>query len=476
MSTACARARYESAVMSRSNDAKNKRMQVMLENAAMYSDVEFRVGSEGESFFGLKAIYARASEVFSKMFFEGGFREQHDVTPRVVVEITDIAPASFQQLHRWVYDTDVTLACENVFGVLDAARKYMVEDLELTCRRWIAAEARTAEGAISLFTAAVTGKWAIWSEALLARVESFGATSLLSVPQAYRMLPRDALVSLLGSEDLAVSREEDIFLVVKAWCAAAADRGEDSTTAWEDIQKAGVIHFNLLEPRFFAEQVVVPGLLSQEKSLEVFLARDLGSGPSRSASLMAKLQLILRDAVAEDAASFIEPLIEFRHEEAYPRVLAHCLVQKALSDHEHISEWSGIWIELWGALRATGLRDECVRATVDYCQNLFEEDPPSEGLVGVWTCPSDTLGLVRVLCKLNEFRKLAVLPLVKVLEALVRKAEETAPQGGATCDPIASARELAPHLEKVRSRHGHMAALQGLTDLQQRLEAAAAQL
>eukprot|EP00930_Biecheleria_cincta_P045382 TRINITY_DN31288_c0_g2_i1.p1 TRINITY_DN31288_c0_g2~~TRINITY_DN31288_c0_g2_i1.p1 ORF type:complete len:463 (-),score=93.72 TRINITY_DN31288_c0_g2_i1:60-1448(-) len=462
--------------MSRPNDAKNKRMQVMLENAAMYSDVEFHVGSEGESFFGLKAIYARASEVFSKMFFEGGFREQHEVTPRVVVEITDIAPASFQQLHRWVYDMDVTLVSDTVFGVLDAARKYMVEDLELTCRRWIAAEARTAEGAISLFTAAVTGKWQVWSQGLLARVESFGAAGLLSAPQAYRMLPKEAFISLLGSEDFAVTREEDVFLAAQAWCAAAADRGEDSTTAWEGIQQAKVIHFNLLEPRFFAEQVVVPGLLSQEKSLEVFVARDLGSGSSRTASLMARLQLILRDAVAEDAASFIEPLIEFRHEADYPRVLAHCLVQKALADHEHISEWASIWIELWGALRAAGLRDECVRATVDYCQNLFEEDPPSEGLVGVWTCPSDTLGLVRVLCKLNEFRKLAVLPLVKVLEALVRKAEDSAPQGGAACDPIAAARELAPHLEKVRARHGHMAALHSLTNLQQRLESAAAQL
>lgn len=117
-------------------DAKHRRMKVMLENAATYSDVEFRVGPEGESFLGLKAIFARASEVFSKMFFEADFRER-TANPLAVVVVSDIQPVAFTQLHRWVYDVDVELSCENVFGVLDAARKYMVEDLEHHCVRWI---------------------------------------------------------------------------------------------------------------------------------------------------------------------------------------------------------------------------------------------------------------------------------------------------------------------------------------------------
>eukprot|EP00438_Fugacium_kawagutii_P026584 Skav236411 [mRNA] locus=scaffold4178:11367:23314:+ [translate_table: standard] len=142
----------------------------------------------------------------------------------------------------------------------------------------------------------------------------------------------------------------------------------------------------------------------------------------------------------------------------------------ALADYEHCSEWVNMWTELWGALRAAGLRDECVRATVDYCQNLFEEEPSPENLIGVWICPHDTLGLVRVLCSLNDSRKLAVLPLMKVLEALVRKAEESALPGGSTCDPAAAARELATHLEKIRTRSGHLMALQSLPSLQQRLE------
>lgn len=443
----------------------------MLENAAMFSDVEFQVGPDGESesIFGLKAIYARASEVFSKMFFEAGFREQQEVTPRVVVKIPDIMPDSFNQLHRWVYDMDISWTWSTVFGVLDAARKYMVEDLELTCRRWIAAEARRPEGAIGLFAASVAGGWPTWSEALRPRVELAGAEALVASPQAMKM-PSEAFLALLSSEDLCVAREEDLFFAAQAWSAAATHRGEEPSAAWQKITEADVIHFNLLEPRCFAEQVVMPGLLTQEQSLHIFVARALGNGPSRQASLLARLQLLLRETSAEDATSIIEPLQEFRNEDNYPRVLAHSLVQKALADHEHTNEWVGMWIELWGALRAAGLREECVRATVDYCQNLFEEDPPEDGLVGVWICPSDTLGLVRVLCQLNEFRKLAVLPLVKVLEALVRKSEDSAPQGGAACDPTASARELAAYLEKIRARVGHLSALQNLPSLQQRLE------
>lgn len=452
------------------SDAKNKRMQVMLENSATYSDVEFQVGPEGESFFGLKAIYARASEVFSKMFFETSFREQQETTPRVVVKIEDIMPAAFRIMHRWVYDMDVTLSWDTIFGVLDAARKYMVEDLELTCRRWIALEARAATGAVGLFCAAAAGQWIPWSEALRARVQSFGAAALAASPEAVGRLPADALMSLLSSEDLSVEKEEEIFDAVQAWAAAASERGKEPAAAWQRITEADVIHFHLLEQRFFAEKVVLLGRLTQEQSLSVFVSKAMGNCRARPSSLMARLQLILRDCSYEDATSIIDNIIELRHEDTYPRTLAHCLVQKALADYEHCSEWVNMWTELWGGLRAAGLRDECVRATVDYCQNLFEEEPSPENLVGVWICPHDTLGLVRVLCNLNDSRKLAVLPLMKVLEALVRKAEESAPQGGTTCDPAAAARELATHLEKIRTRSGHLMALQSLPNLQQRLE------
>eukprot|EP00913_Durusdinium_trenchii_P017112 g16094.t1 len=488
------------------SDAKSKRMQVMLENSATYSDVEFQVGPEGESFFGLKAIYARASEVFSKMFFEAGFREQQ-ATPRVVVKIEDIMPGPFRILHRWVYDMDVTLSSDTIFGVLDAARKYM--DLELTCRRWIALEARSATGAVGLFCAAVAGQWIPWSQALRARVESFGAAALAACPEAISRLPADAFIRAppksgggrrLVWQDLSVAKEEEIFDAVQGWAAAASERSEelrdaggsrlpDPAAAWQRIAEADVILFHLLDPRFFAEKVVLLGRLTQdrffsfkgEQSLSVFVSRAMGDCPARPSSLLARLQLILRDCsyeerrllgaeASDDTTSIIDSIIELRHEDTYPRTLAHCLVQKALADYEHCSEWVSMWTELWGALRAAGLRDECVRATVDYCQNLFEEEPSPENLVGVWICPHDTLGLVRVLCNLNDSRKLAVLPLMKVLEALVRKAEESAPQGGTTCDPATAARELAAHLEKIRLRSGHLMALQSLPSLQQRLE------
>merc|ERR1712113_550022 len=102
-----------------------------------FSDVEFKVGPECASFLGLKAIFARASEVFSKMFFEAGFSEQNGFG-KTIVHVTDMRPVAFEQLRRWVYDTDIQLAPSSVLDVLDAARRYMVEDLDLKCRRWIA--------------------------------------------------------------------------------------------------------------------------------------------------------------------------------------------------------------------------------------------------------------------------------------------------------------------------------------------------
>merc|ERR550514_1944876 len=114
---------------------------MMEENSATFSDVEFIVGPSEEKVLGLKALFARASEVFSKMFFEAGFRER--TQERAAVRVPDILPAHFSQLRRWVYDLDVQLTPDVALGVLDAAQKYMMEDLERHVRRWIAAASRS---------------------------------------------------------------------------------------------------------------------------------------------------------------------------------------------------------------------------------------------------------------------------------------------------------------------------------------------
>jgi len=445
-------------------DAKDRRLKVMLENAATYSDVEFRVGTEGESFLGLKAIFARASEVFSKMFFEGGFREC-SANPCTVVVISDIQPAAFAQLHRWVYDAPVELTCESVFGVLDAARKYIMEDLEQHCVRWIALTARSADGAVALYAVAAMCSSSVWMNALAGRTESFGAACLASSSLPY--LPFEALDALLASPDFCASSEEQVFEAAKAWANAAEKHGEDPETAWRHTVEHEVVRWHLMEPCVFAEKVVVPGLLTQEEALAVFMQAALGRGQPRKVSLLGRLRSVLCGVRAEDALGKIEALVELCGEDGYPRALAHCLVERALADYEHCSEWVSMWNELWGALRVAGLRDECVRATVDHCQNLFEEEAAPDSLVGVWTCPHDTLGLVRILCKLNDNRKLAVLPLMKVLEVLIAHAEE----GSRTlCSPTEAAAELVSHLDEVAAKCGHLVALQSLPALRDRLE------
>eukprot|EP00747_Dinoflagellata_sp_TGD_P179492 gnl/TRDRNA2_/TRDRNA2_30371_c0_seq1.p1 gnl/TRDRNA2_/TRDRNA2_30371_c0~~gnl/TRDRNA2_/TRDRNA2_30371_c0_seq1.p1 ORF type:complete len:479 (+),score=93.36 gnl/TRDRNA2_/TRDRNA2_30371_c0_seq1:82-1518(+) len=446
-------------------DAKHKRMRVMMENAATFSDVEFRVGPDGgTSFLGLKAIFARASEVFSKMFFEAGFREQV-LEPRPIVHIPDLQPASFEQLHRWVYDVDVLLTCETVFGVLEAARKYMVEDLELHCRRWIAAKSRSPDGAIGLYASAAEG-WPDWACRLQGRVESLGTAVLVS--PTLHQLSFDALATLLGSPDFSATSEVDIFEAAKAWADAADRRDEDPAAAWQQVVDGEVVRWHNMDMRFFAEHVVIPALLTQERALAVFLSISLGNALPREASLLGRLRGVLCGACAEEAPSRIKALVELCAEDGYPRALAQSLVERTLADHACCGEWVEMWSELWGALRVAGFCDECVRATVDYCQNLFEDDPAPDSLVGVWICPSDTLGLVRILCKLNDHRKLAVLPLIKVLEVLVSRAEEGT---HLVCAPEVAARALVLHLDEVAARQVHLVALQNLPALRTRLSA-----
>mmetsp|Transcript_19361 Transcript_19361/g.35074 ORF Transcript_19361/g.35074 Transcript_19361/m.35074 type:complete len:484 (-) Transcript_19361:80-1531(-) len=445
-------------------DGKHRRMVIMMENASTFSDVEFRVGPEGKVFRGLKAMYARASEVFSKMFFEVNLRESLQGAAAVVY-VSDIDPEWFEQLHRWVYDSDICLTPDNVFGVLEVARKYMLEDLELDAKRWISTTARTPEGVASLLAIAAVS-FPSWFPALAARVESFGPIVLTS--EAMHTVPFDTFVTLLNSANIHISSEVHVFEAAKAWADAAPKRGEDPVAAWKQIVEAQVVRFHQMELKDFAERVVIPQLLPRDDCLDVYLMVSLSTGQPRQVSLLGRLRGVLVGVAAEDSHDHIEKLVELGiNQEGYPRALAQCLVERALLEHDNVCEWVGMWNELWGALRVAGLRDECIRATVDHCQNLFEDEPPqADSLVGVWVCPKDTLGLVRVLCKLNDFKKLAVLPLIKVLEVLVEKTE-----GGRVqiCHPSAAAWELTGYLEEVHSRCGHLQALQSLPALRQRL-------
>lgn len=447
------------------NDAKDRRMKIMLENAATYSDVDFRVGPDGESFLGLKAMYARASEVFAKMFFEADFVERK-AGHRVKVKISDIHPAAFAQFQRWVYDADVELNCENVFGVLEAARKYMVEDLETHCMRWIASVARKADGCVALYAVAATLSNSMWMEALVSRLESFGETALASVELVH--LPFHALSELLASPNFSARDEEQCFRAAKAWANGARKREEDPEVAWHQVVESEIVRWHLMDQRVFAEWVVMPGLLTKEEALNVFMDAALRRGAPRQVSLFGRLRAVLCGVSADDAYSRIEALVQPCREDDYPRVLADCLVERALADYEHCGEWVSMWKELWGALIVHDVRDACVRATVDHCQNLFEEDPVPDSLVGVWTCPQDTLGLVRILCKLNENKRLAVLPLIKVLETLLTSAEDGTRR---SCAPHEAAAELVSHLEEVARKYGHLVALQRLPALSERFRA-----
>eukprot|EP00927_Polykrikos_kofoidii_P047510 TRINITY_DN41708_c0_g1_i1.p1 TRINITY_DN41708_c0_g1~~TRINITY_DN41708_c0_g1_i1.p1 ORF type:complete len:484 (-),score=87.02 TRINITY_DN41708_c0_g1_i1:493-1872(-) len=448
------------------SDAKHKRMRVMMENSDTYSDVEFRVGEDHVKFLGLKAMFARASEVFCKMFFEACFRERMD-GPLVVVDVPDARPAAFEQLHRWVYDMDVVLISEVVFDVLILARKYMVEDLEVHCQRWIAATGRTMNGALEIFAAATNAGWS--PECIFGRVESFGTASALRSP-ALKLLPIEAFAKIVNCPDCAPASEEDVFNAVKGWADAAAERGETPAESWKAAVDAGIIKFNLLDQRFLAERVVMPGLLSKEHALSVFVDMSMGCQQPRETSLLGRLRAILSGVEAEDAFAQIEPLVALCAEEGYAAALAHCLVERAVIDNEKTSEWVSMWSELWGALRVSRMRDACVRAVVDRCQNLFENQPSENCVFNVWVCPRDTLSLVRILRKLNDMRNLAVLPLVKVLEALIESAEEGTHQ---SCAPADVAKDLAGHLTEVAQRSPMLSSLQELPSLRRRIAALA---
>merc|ERR1719424_1726046 len=166
-----------------------------------------------------------------------------------------------------------------------------MEDLEHHCVNWIALTARMPDGVVALYAVAATASSPVWMNALASRTESFGAACLASPNLLF--LPFEALAALLASPDFCAASEEQYFEAAKAWANAAEKRGDDPEAAWRRIVEHEVVRWHLMEPRTFAETVVIPGLLTQEESLAVFMSSALGRGSPRQVSLLGRLRAVL---------------------------------------------------------------------------------------------------------------------------------------------------------------------------------------
>uniref|UniRef100_A0A7S2IN10 Uncharacterized protein n=1 Tax=Zooxanthella nutricula TaxID=1333877 RepID=A0A7S2IN10_9DINO len=234
----------------------------------------------------------------------------------------------------------------------------------------------------------------------------------------------------------------DVFAAAAAWAEAAEQRNEDIAGAWRQIAKSGVVPFHLVDPRAFAERVVVPGLISNEQALSVFVTIALGNGPARPRNMLDEIRTIVnkgRLTSLEDAGSCAEALFNVREKSNgwdFEFCAKQALLEKALRGVEHVGFVGTVQKLFAGKGRGKiPIREDL--------KNLVRTKPSLERFVGVWHCPVETLEFARAVaasCNHIHFDRA-----VEFSKECLHCAEDGQ---YLQCEPIAAAEVLVRHLQK----------------------------
>uniref|UniRef100_A0A7S2ILD9 Uncharacterized protein n=1 Tax=Zooxanthella nutricula TaxID=1333877 RepID=A0A7S2ILD9_9DINO len=234
----------------------------------------------------------------------------------------------------------------------------------------------------------------------------------------------------------------DVFAAAAAWAEAAEQRNEDIAGAWRQIAKSGVVPFHLVDPRAFAERVVVPGLISNEQALSVFVTIALGNGPARPRNMLDEIRTIVnkgRLTSLEDAGSCAEALFNLWGNSDggdFECFAKRALCEKARRGVEHVR----FVVEVKKRFVEKGGPSFTVK---HHLEDLIRKKPSLERLVGVWHCPVETLEFARAVaasCNHIHFDRA-----VEFSKECLHCAEDGQ---YLQCEPIAAAEVLVRHLQK----------------------------
>ncbi|XP_071146190.1 BTB/POZ domain-containing protein 6-B-like [Mytilus edulis] len=245
-----------------SGKSLKERMKLMLEKQLM-CDVIFLVGENAEIICAHTYMLASASSVFYTMF-EGSLAEKGKVT------ITDIAPASFKLMLKFIYTDDVEINYDNVEVLLLAGDKYCIQVLKDKCVCFLKKKMNT-DYVFTVLKIAFGINMEELKSCALEYILRNGHNCLKSV--SFVKLPGEYVKHIIKSDTLRC-KEEHVYEQMVRWAKFRCTK-QQIPTAYNNVRAClgdllYLIRFPTMKQHYFTENVSNSGLLTSDETINVF--------------------------------------------------------------------------------------------------------------------------------------------------------------------------------------------------------------
>ena len=246
-------------------------------NSESMADVHFVVGKgphQVQRIPAHKFVLSIGSAVFDAMF-NGGM-----ATTSSEVELTDVEPAAFLALLKFLYTDDVSIGPETVMTTLYTAKKYAVPALEKACVDFLKRNL-SSDNAFMLLTQA-----RLFDEPQLAALclETIDKnTSEALAAEGFTDIDLDTLCVVLERDTLGI-RECKLFSAVGRWAEAECVRQNHQPTPENQRLCLGralqLIRLPLMTVEEFAQGAAQSGILLDREVVQLFLYFTVNPKPS----------------------------------------------------------------------------------------------------------------------------------------------------------------------------------------------------
>nr|DBA17753.1 TPA: hypothetical protein GDO54_016078 [Pyxicephalus adspersus] len=199
-----------------------------------FCDLQIRVGSV---VFSVHKLVLAASSPYFAALLSGGLKESSDD----VIEIQEVEPNSFQLLLEFIYSGSVHISTENVQGLMVAADMLQLNDVVTLCSDFLKEQIEPAN-CVGFFQFSEQ----LACQPLLEFTEGYIHAHFPEVTQGeeFQNLTKDQLTRILGSEELCIEDEHQVFAAAMAWL-----QRDTATRKRHVVEVLEPVRFPLLPPQ-----------------------------------------------------------------------------------------------------------------------------------------------------------------------------------------------------------------------------------
>ncbi|KAL3858384.1 hypothetical protein ACJMK2_012975 [Sinanodonta woodiana] len=227
------------------------------------ADVTFLVGKQKTEVKAHKYVLISRSCVFHEMLY------RPDYTTPTEITIPDIEPDIFKQVLMFIYCEEITNDLDNVFAVLNVAKKYHIQSLIDTCLDRLKVDMTVYNISIILENARNNNNVEL---AMKCMAFILGHAKQVFLYSDLSKLSEECMTEIIKSDDLALSEQEIYEGLLKYAVGKCQKDGIEPTTENKKRILGGLlkhVRFPLMDRAYFTDVVSESGLLPQADVLKL---------------------------------------------------------------------------------------------------------------------------------------------------------------------------------------------------------------